>query len=317
MAKIDKIKLKPTSKVSITTIVDNYTDSFLTSTGHVKRAPLMKGKKTRGTLLAEHGLSLLVEVKDNSEYHAVIMDFGRGNISMPNNISVLEIDLEKVESFVVSHGHIDHIGATSEILNQLPKPCEVVVHPDAFTKDRLFVFPNGTERPVPSLKRDAIVPSGCPIVEIESPTLLANGYVATLTNITRSTDFEKGMPIAYYRKGGKLYKDELKDDQGLVINVKDKGLVVLTGCGHSGIINTILYAQKITGVEKILAVIGGFHLTGPLFEPLIPRTVEEMKRFMPEFIVPIHCTGWRAINEFEKAFPENFVLNAVGTKYIF
>lgn len=317
MTKIDKIKLKPTAKVTITTLVDNYIDTFLPSTEHVKRAPVMKGKVHRRGLLAEHGLSLLVEVEDNSEYHAVVMDFGRDNIAMLNNISVLGIDLEKVGSFVVSHGHMDHIGSTSEVLNRFPKPCEVVVHADAFKKDRVFKFPDGTERPVPCLKRDTIEPSGCSIVEIESPTLLANGYVATLTNITRSTDFEKGMPIAYYRKGGKLYKDEIRDDQGLVINVKDKGLVVLTGCGHSGIINTIQYAQNITGVEKILAVIGGFHLTGPSFEPIIPRTIKEMRRFMPEFLVPIHCTGWRAINEFEKAFPENFVLNSVGTKYIF
>jgi 7,8-dihydropterin-6-yl-methyl-4-(beta-D-ribofuranosyl)aminobenzene 5'-phosphate synthase len=315
MASANSVKMKAASNVTITTIVDNYIDNFLPSTDRVKRAPMTKDKDQRVHLLAEHGLSLLVEVDNFSEHHVIALDFGRDTIAMPHNISVLGIDLGSVETFIVSHGHIDHVGAIREILNRLPNPVPVVVHPDAFRENRFFRFPDGREVTLPPLKREAIEPFGCPIVQVESPRLLANGYIATLTAIPRVTDFEKGMPIAYYREGGQIHKDAILDDQGLVIHVQDKGLVVLTGCGHSGIINTILHAQKITGVEKIYAVIGGFHLTGPFFEKVIPRTIEEMKRFKPEFLVPTHCTGWKAMNELEKAFPGNFVLNSVGTKF--
>lgn len=316
MAQGEMVKLKPAAEVTITTIVDNYIDNFLPGTDHVKRAPMIKGKEQRVNLLAEHGLSLLIEVEEGAENHALIMDFGRDTVAMPHNIQWLEINLAAVETFVVSHGHVDHTGAIREILKQLPRAVEVVVHPGAFRENRFLKFPDGREVSMPPLKRGDIETSGCQIEVIESPRLLANGFVATLTNIPRVTDFEKGLPIAYYREGEQIHKDDIWDDQGLVIHVKDKGLIVLTGCGHAGIINTILYAQKVTRVEKIYAVIGGFHLTGPAFEKIIPRTIAEMKHFHPDFIVPTHCTGWKAMSEFEKAFPENFVLNSVGTKFL-
>jgi len=101
---------------------------------------------------------------------------------------------------------------------------------------------------------------------------------------------------------------------GIVLDIKEKGLAVITGCGHSGIINTIHYAQELTGVDKIYCVMGGFHLIGNIGEALIERTIEEMKQFDPEIIVPCHCTGLKAMQKFEKVFPEAFVLNASGTK---
>ena len=316
MAEVNEIDLKQAKSVSLTTLVDNYSDVLLPNEEHVERAPLIKEGMRTKPLLAEHGFSLMIEVIDNLEHHNIIMDFGVSDIAMPHNMSVLEVDVAKVEAFIISHGHHDHIGAIREVLNALPKPAEVIVHPNAFLENRMHKFPDGKEVPIPSLRRESIKPLGCSIVQVVSPTLLANGCIATLTDIPRVTDYEKGLPNAYYKEDGIFRKDEIKDDQGLVINIRDKGLVVITGCGHSGIINTIRYAQKITGVEKIYAVIGGFHLNGPYFEAIIPQTVEDIKRFSPKVIVPCHCTGWEAINEFKKAFPNNFFLNSVGTKIV-
>lgn len=316
MTEVHEIDLKQAKSVSITTLVDNYSDVLLPSKEHVERAPLIKEGMRTKPLLAEHGLSFMIEVIDNLEHHNIIMDFGLSNIAMPHNMSVLEVDVAKVEAFVISHGHHDHLGAIRDVLNTLPKPVEVIVHPNAFLANRMHKFPDGKEVPIPSLRSELIEPSGCPIVQVLSPMAFANGYVATLTDIPRVTDFEKGLPNAYYKEDGKFYKDEIKDDQGLVINIKDKGLVVITGCGHSGIVNTIRYAQKMISVEKIYAVIGGFHLSGPYFEAIIPQTVEEMKRFSPEIIIPCHCTGWEAISEFKKAFPKKLLLNSVGTKIV-
>ena len=312
MATTRRVDLKEATSAYITTVVDNYIDNLAPNTEYVTRPTLMRGKVRREPLLAEHGLSFVIEVKADSEQHTIVMDFGISSVAMPHNLSALDIDITRAETFFISHGHHDHIGSVGPILGSLPEPVDVVVHPDALIGNRIHKFPDGKEIPIPTLRKEVIEKTGCPIVLVTSPKLLANGYVATLTDIPRQTDFEKGMPTAYYKEDDKLYKDDIRDDQGLVIHIKDKGLVVITGCGHAGIINTILYAKEVTGVEEIFAVIGGFHLTGTMLEPVIPPTVEAMKQFSPNVIVPCHCTGWKAIHEFEKAFPANFSLNSVG-----
>ena len=112
-----------------------------------------------------------------------------------------------------------------------------------------------------------------------------------------------------------MEKDTIADDQSLVINMRGKGLAVISGCAHAGIINTVLHARKITGVERVHTVLGGFHLSGPLFEPIIEETIGELKKMAPEVIVPMHCTGWNAVNRFAQAFPDSFVLNSVGSLF--
>ncbi len=101
------------------------------------------------------------------------------------------------------------------------------------------------------------------------------------------------------------------------MNVADRGLVVMTGCGHAGIVNIARYAQKLTGVDKIYAVLGGFHLTGPLFEPVIPATCDALAELAPDFIVPAHCTGWKAVHTLAARFPGAFIPNSVGTRFEF
>ncbi|HAR49589.1 MAG TPA: MBL fold metallo-hydrolase, partial [Smithella sp.] len=96
-----------------------------------------------------------------------------------------------------------------------------------------------------------------------------------------------------------------------------KGLLILSGCAHSGIINTIHYAMKVTGIDKIHLVIGGFHLSGPFFEPIIDRTTQELQKLNPSYVIPTHCTGRKAIMEIEKKMPDQFILNMAGTKLTF
>jgi 7,8-dihydropterin-6-yl-methyl-4-(beta-D-ribofuranosyl)aminobenzene 5'-phosphate synthase len=107
------------------------------------------------------------------------------------------------------------------------------------------------------------------------------------------------------------------DDQAIAVNVKGKGLVVVSGCAHAGIINTVLYAEKITGIDKLYGVLGGFHLSGPIFEPIIEETINEFKEMEPKLMTPMHCTGWNAIKRFSEEFPSSFALNSVGTKVTF
>ncbi|HLX57415.1 MAG TPA: MBL fold metallo-hydrolase, partial [Ktedonobacteraceae bacterium] len=101
-----------------------------------------------------------------------------------------------------------------------------------------------------------------------------------------------------------------------IINVRGKGLVVITGCGHAGVINILRQARALTGVEQIYAVSGGFHLTGAMFEPIIPQTIEALQQINPAVVVPAHCTGWRATHRIAQAMPDAFIPNSVGTTYV-
>jgi 7,8-dihydropterin-6-yl-methyl-4-(beta-D-ribofuranosyl)aminobenzene 5'-phosphate synthase len=109
----------------------------------------------------------------------------------------------------------------------------------------------------------------------------------------------------------------IMDDQCAIINVRDEGLVIITGCGHSGIINTIRNAQTLTGIHKIHAVIGGFHLTGALFEPIISDTIRALNEIKPRYVMPGHCTGWSATHQIARAMPDAFIANSVGTRLVF
>lgn len=138
--------------------------------------------------------------------------------------------------------------------------------------------------------------------------------------IPRITNFEKGFPLQY--KEGEdenhLIADPfVNDDQALVMLLKNKGLVILTGCGHAGIINTINYARKATGIKKVYAIIGGFHLSGEEYEENIPLTITELLRIDSEYIIPCHCTGWKASNEIIKAMPQKYLQTSVGSVFCF
>jgi len=146
---------------------------------------------------------------------------------------------------------------------------------------------------------------------------MAEGAMLVSGEIPRVTDFEKGLPISYVEVEGRLEKDPLiKDDMAVAFKVIEKGLVVISGCAHAGIANTLNYLKELT-VTKIYAVIGGFHLTRKAFEPIIDRTIAELRKFDPHVVVPPHCTGWKAISRVHQEMPDRYVHNAVGTKYIF
>jgi len=155
------------------------------------------------------------------------------------------------------------------------------------------------------------------LVVEKSSSLVTDSMILVTGEIERVTEFEKGLPNASMERNGKVEPDIIRDDQALVIKLKEKGLVIISGCGHAGIINTVLYAKKLAGIDRIHAVMGGFHLSGPIFEPIIEKTIIEFKKIKPEILVPMHCTGWKAINTFSEEFPSSFVLNSVGTRFNF
>jgi 7,8-dihydropterin-6-yl-methyl-4-(beta-D-ribofuranosyl)aminobenzene 5'-phosphate synthase len=313
----DSISLKEADRVEILTLMDNYTDVLLRNTEVVTRPPLAKGGAIPvDALLAEHGLSLLVKVYRGEEKHTILFDTGYTDIGVPHNLELLNVDLNEIEAIGLSHGHMDHTGSLYVILDKMSKRVPVVVHPDAFLSPRYFGLDDGRKLLFPdTLERDKLEARNAEIIESRTPTLLADDMVMVTGQVERVTAFEKGLPNAQMERNGKIEKDLILDDQSLVINLKGKGLVVIAGCSHAGVINTILYARKMTGVEKVHTVLGGFHLSGPVFEPIIEETIKELKKIAPKVLVPMHCTGWKAIQRFSDEFPSSFALNSVGSRF--
>jgi 7,8-dihydropterin-6-yl-methyl-4-(beta-D-ribofuranosyl)aminobenzene 5'-phosphate synthase len=154
-------------------------------------------------------------------------------------------------------------------------------------------------------------------MEQRGPSLLLDGALLVTGEIERTTPFEQGFPVHQALRDGEWVPDPLiLDDQALVVNVRGRGLVVITGCGHAGVINTVRYARRLTGIEQVCAVIGGFHLATSSLESVVWPTVEALAEFAPDVIVPAHCTGWRATHALAAAFPDAFLQGSVGTKYV-
>ncbi len=311
--------LKEVDGIEVTTLMDNYVDVLLRNSPGVTRPPLaIGGEIPADTMLAEHGLSLLVAVTMGETTHHILFDCGYTKVGVPHNVGMLGIDLGQIEAIVLSHGHMDHTGALYPIVESLGRSIPLVLHPDAFLSPRYFGLEDGRKLIFPkTLSREEMESKGIEVIERRSPSLVAEGTIAVTGEVERVTDFEKGLPNALVDRNGTLEHDDILDDQSIVIKLKGKGLVVISGCSHAGIINTMLYARKITGINTIHAVLGGFHLQGPAFEPIIEQTIAEFKTIKPEVSIPMHCTGWTAIKRFSEEFPSSFALNSVGTRIAF
>ena len=308
--------LKEVDRVEVLTLMDNFVDVLLENTAVVKRPPKAIGEEIpTDTLLAEHGLCLLVKVQQGAEKHTIMLDTGYNSMSVLHNMDILAVDPNELEAIVLSHAHMDHTGALHAILGKISKPIPLVVHPDAFLYPRFLEEKDGSKKRFPrTLVRNDFKQRNVKIHESKAPTSILDGAILVTGEVERTTAFEKGMPGALVERDGSLEPDPIKDDQSLVINLKEKGLVIITGCSHAGIVNTILYAKKLTGIEKVYAVLGGFHLSGAFFEKILEKTIDELKALSPAVVVPMHCTGRKAMELLSREFPASFVLNSVGSK---
>jgi 7,8-dihydropterin-6-yl-methyl-4-(beta-D-ribofuranosyl)aminobenzene 5'-phosphate synthase len=305
--------LKPADRVEVTVLVDNYIDLFVPpATPADRRLPFDPGR----LLLAEHGLSCLVRVFAGNREHTILLDAGLSKDCLFHNARELGLDLHAVKAVVLSHGHFDHIGGLAEFFCNATRQIPLVVHPDVFLRRRLNHPAKGPVS-LPRLDAIALKKAGADIQQQKGPSTLADGHLLVTGEVERKTSFEKGMPGMEAFTDGHWAPDPINDDQALVISVRGKGLVVISGCAHAGIINTVEYAKKITGVDQVHAVMGGFHLTGAAFEQIVQPTIDGMKQINPDYVVPMHCTGWNAINRFAEEMPGKVILNTVGTTYVF
>jgi 7,8-dihydropterin-6-yl-methyl-4-(beta-D-ribofuranosyl)aminobenzene 5'-phosphate synthase len=312
-------RINEIDKVEILTLQDNYIDlTAADNNAVVKRASPLQGGDFGNSILSEHGFSALVRTTEGDITHTILFDTGFSKIGAVYNANALGVNLSDLEAIALSHGHGDHTGGFEAMAGAIPrKGITVVAHPFIFRAPRYLKAKENFNIGMPSLTREQIKTAGMKLVETRTPLILPGGDVLFLGEIPRRTDFEKGFPIAYYKENGVEKWDPIEDDTSLVMNLRGKGLVILSGCAHSGIINTIGYAKEVTGVESIYAVMGGFHLGGPLFESIIGRTTEELKKADPVYIIPTHCTGRKASVHMEKEMPDRFILNMSGTTLTF
>jgi len=300
--------------VNVSIIVDNNVDLLMEGSDVVRRFPLGPTPFNNLFPVAEHGFSALIEVKNGDKGAQILFDAGISRKGILHNLDALEIDLGGVQAIILSHGHADHALGLVGILERLGRPnMPLILHPDAFL-ERKLVLPTGDELQIPAPRIADFGRESVEVVEEVGPSMLVDDMVLVSGEVARTTSFEKGFPIHYSKRNAHWENDPLiMDDQCAIVNVKDKGLVVITGCGHSGIINIIRNAQAITGVQEIHAVIGGFHLTGGLFDPIIPETIAALEEIGPRYVMPGHCTGWSALHQIAAAMPTAFIAGSVGT----
>ncbi len=308
------LHLREADKLEVTILLDNYTDVLLLQSTEVVRRLRIPPPSAP---LAEHGLSCLLRVYADSEEHVVLMDAGTSAKCLLHNVDLLKVDLSQVEAVVLSHGHFDHFGGLPELLRRTREGIPLVLHRDAFLERRLNI--PDVERPteLPTLDGEALEEAGAALHKSDEASTLASDLVLVTGEVERVTGFERGFPRAEAKIDGDWIVDPFHDDQGVAVKVRSKGLVVIGGCSHAGIINTVKHAQDVAQTDVVHAVLGGFHLNGPAFEPIIGPTIEEMKKIGPQYVVPMHCTGWKAINQFAREMPGQFLLNSVGTTYVF
>lgn len=311
------IALVEADRVEITSIIDNSIDLLLPSNEIAKRPPFKDDWFEDIPVIAEHGLSDYITIHKGRKRYSLLYDLGLTPRVLSHNAEALQLDFSTLDAILMSHGHIDHTGGFKSLKEKIGRRTPVILHPDAFSK-RKVIFPDGTSANLPPPTRTELKDAGVEVMESREPSFLIDNLALYTGEVSRVTDFEKGLPIHHRLVNDKWEPDPLIcDDQALIVNVRNKGLVVLTGCGHAGIINIVRQAQRLTGVEKIHALVGGLHLSGRIFEPIIPKTVDELTKISPKAVIPSHCTGWKAIHTIAKALPEAFIQNSVGTKYVF
>jgi 7,8-dihydropterin-6-yl-methyl-4-(beta-D-ribofuranosyl)aminobenzene 5'-phosphate synthase len=317
----EEFKVKEADSVEILSLVDNSVD-FLSAVNNPQVQSFRKWKhsgKENATHMdlpfAEHGFSVLIRIFSGDESECVLFDTGGSPRGAVENAERMGINLREVESIVVSHGHYDHFGGLAAAVKAVGKQdLPVIVHENMF-RTRGSANAKGAVRQYPDFPTAEEL-SPARLVSTKQPSLTASGMVCVTGEIPRKTSFETGYTQHKTFVSGAGKSDPLiMDERAVAVNIKDKGLVVVSGCAHAGIINTVTYAQQIMGTEQVYAVMGGFHLAGKTFENRIQPTIKALQRINPELIVPSHCTGWKAMCAMAKAFPEAFVWNSVGNLY--
>jgi 7,8-dihydropterin-6-yl-methyl-4-(beta-D-ribofuranosyl)aminobenzene 5'-phosphate synthase len=324
-------------RLVLTNVVDNIYDVFARA-GRLDAVTVQRTPLGATPLLAEHGLAYHIESSRGAERREILLDFGLTDISLFNNYRALKIDPFAADALILSHGHMDHYGALPALAaagqGKLRPGLTVYAGGEDTFCHRVVVMPAATIDQG-QLDRPALEARGITVVLARQPSVVA-GQAFTSGQIPRLTDFEKPPAAARLRAGaadsacsathfglvkveakpGDLVADNFQGEHATAFLIKDRGLVVITSCGHAGVINSVRQVQKVTGIEKVHAVVGGFHLA-PAPEEIVAKTVAAFKTINPDYIIPAHCTGLNTIMAVHREMPAKLIMPSTGTRVIF
>lgn len=311
----EPVALRAVDAVEVAIVVDNSIDILMARQEGVRRWPTPPDLFERDQLIAEHGYSAMITVERDGARSSVLYDGGISKSGLSHNLEVMGIDPRELRALVISHSHADHHGGLEGIFRRHRRSAlPLLIHPDAW-RERRVVLPNGSEIRLPPPSKADLEAEGIEVVEQRGPTLLVDGAVLVSGQVDRVTTFETGFRVHQVRGASGDWEPDplILDDQNVIVHVRDVGLVVVSGCSHAGSVNVLRHARRVTGVDRIAGFVGGLHLTGRLFEPIIPETIQAFTELGVERVVPGHCTGWRAVHELARAMPDAFVQPSVGT----
>jgi 7,8-dihydropterin-6-yl-methyl-4-(beta-D-ribofuranosyl)aminobenzene 5'-phosphate synthase len=334
------IQIPTIDKLTMRVLIDQAHDSFMRSStvmGVVHEAPGSgRSADGRNVFHNQWGLSLFLESERAQERRAVMLDFGYTAPGLINNIGLMNVDLRKINALIVSHGHIDHygglIGFLGQYRNALPADLKLYAGGEDNFCHRLRGAVVGRLAENGTLTRREIEARKISTVLCETPTVVAD-HVFTTGKIKRS-GIERVLPngfVDYVSKEsagcdyghytaaelqGKMVPDEHVHEHATCFNIRGKGLVVISSCGHAGIVNSVRQAQEVSRIRKVHAIVGGFHL-GPAPPDYLKQVVAEMKNLEPDVLIPMHCSGLNFTLEAQAQMPGSVIMTSTGSRLTF
>jgi 7,8-dihydropterin-6-yl-methyl-4-(beta-D-ribofuranosyl)aminobenzene 5'-phosphate synthase len=328
------IEVPTIDKLGMRVLIDSSHDLFFrpSQVAGVSVQPAPRPKDYRQILHNQWGLSLYLETQRASERRTLMLDFGYSPEALFNNIDITGVDPAKVNALIVSHGHYDHFGGLLGFLQKYRSvlPADVKIYAggeDNFCHRVQGTGAQGQFTDFGVLDRRELASQRVSTVLCETPTVVA-GHAFTTGKIARSS-IERVLPntlvefamkdglgcdASHYTSAelqGKIVPDEHIHEHATCFNLRDKGLVVISSCGHVGIVNSVRQAQEVSGIQKVHAVVGGFHL-GPAPVDYLNQVVGEIKKLEPDVVIPMHCSGNNFIQAVRQQMPDKLLVSTTG-----